>query len=393
MEENKESKKKKIHQSADLYLEGGDQFRGWFNSSLTTSTILNNSPPYHQVVAHGFVVDAEGHKMSKSLGNVIDPNEIIEKYGVDVIRLWVASVDFTKEIKASIPLLQDIQGSYQKIRNTLRFLLGNLFSLTNENQLVKELEPLDEWILAKLDKLTTYNKENYQKYNFNLIYQSLLNFCINDLSPFYFEISKDSLYCDSLESPRRKQVITTLYYLLAGLLKIINPLLPFLSEEVYEAIPFKFGYAGKESVMFLPKKIDFPSFKQKNIDLIEEFLLLRQDIFLALEKSRQTKIIYTNSQANVSVISKKEMKDFNFSSLNLSRLLSIAQIEFVTNQDETDFFEGRIYFIKVEKTSAARCIRCWNYEQSVNSFPREGVCSRCWNIFLCIENKKINKEN
>ena len=277
-ENNKNSSKNSW--PATLYVEGQDQFRGWFNSSLITSVILTNQAPYQRVLSHGFVVDEKGRKMSKSLGNVISPEEIIDQFGVDVVRLWVVSVDFTKEIKISIPLLQEIQGNYQKIRNTLRFLLGNLSILTSENQLVKELEPVDEWVLAKLDKLTVYSRENYQEYNFNLIYQAILNYCINDLSSFYFEISKDSLYCDNIQSLRRKQIITTLYYLLSGMLKIISPILPFLAEEVYQSIPFSFGFAGQESIHLVNYSpiLLLSSDSKKKVELITDFLLpLRQE--------------------------------------------------------------------------------------------------------------------
>ncbi|RHZ37673.1 class I tRNA ligase family protein [endosymbiont GvMRE of Glomus versiforme] len=374
-ENNINSLEKKNPWPATLYVEGQDQFRGWFNSSLITSVIFTGKAPYQQVVTHGFVVDERGKKMSKSLGNIIEPSEVIEKFGVDVIRLWVASADFTKEVKISVPLLQEIQGNYQKIRNTCRFLLANLATLTSEKQLVEELEPVDEWVLNKLNKLVDYSQENYQKYNFNLIYQTLLHFCVNDLSSFYFEISKDSLYCDNLESPRRKQIIIVLYYLLIGLLKIITPLLPFLAEEIYENIPFKFGYAQEKSVMFLPdSRFPLPSGEQ-NLKLIEDFLLLRQEVFSALEKARQTKIIHTNSQARVFVVPKKESKTSQFSSLNLARLLLIAQIEFTEKTSQTDFYEEQNYWIKVVKTSAARCVRCWNYEEL-----KEEICSRCWKV-------------
>ncbi|RHZ37004.1 class I tRNA ligase family protein [endosymbiont GvMRE of Glomus versiforme] len=373
MKTNKQ--KKGISWPADLCLEGNDQFRGWFNSSLIISTILTNNPPYRQVVSHGFVVDEAGRKMSKSLGNVVEPDEIIEKFGIDTIRLWVASTDFAKEVKIGIPLLQEVQGNYQKIRNTCRFLLANLATLTGEEQLVKELEPVDEWVLAKLDRLTNYSQENYEKFNFNLIYKTLLHFCINDLSSFYFEISKDSLYCDSLESLRRKQIITVLYYLLGGLLKIITPLLPFLAEEVYENIPFNFGYARKESVMFLPDFQFLSTINEQNLKLMEGFFLLRQEIFSALEKARRSKIIHTNSQAQVLVIPKKEIKISQFSLLNLARLLLIAQIEFAEKTPQTDFYEEQKYLIKVVKTSVARCIRCWNYEEL-----KEESCSRCWKV-------------
>jgi isoleucyl-tRNA synthetase len=191
-----------------------------------------------------------------------------------------------------------------------------------------------------------------------LLYQTLLNFCINDLSSFYFEISKDSLYCDSLQSPRRKQIITVLYCLLEGILKIISPIMPFLAEEVYESLPFNFGYSSQESVMFLPKKIDFPIYRVENVNLIEDFLLLRKDVFLALEKARQAKIIHTNSQAKLLVIPKKEIKFSRFSPLNLARLLLVTQIEFAEKKAQIDFYEEQNYLVKVEKTASERCVRC-----------------------------------
>ncbi|CAJ0747985.1 17044_t:CDS:2, partial [Entrophospora sp. SA101] len=250
----------------------------------------------------------------------LSANGEIKQLETEIKELEIASTDFTKEIKISIPLLQEVQ------------------------------------VLTKLAKLTVYSQENYQKYNFNLIYQALLHFCINDLSSFYLEISKDSLYCDSLESPRRKQIITVLYYLLAGLLKIIAPFLPFLAEEVYENIPFSFGYAEKESVLFLPDSQFLLTAGESNTELIEDFLLLRQDIFSALEKARQAKIIHTNSQAQVLVIPKEKAKTSQFTSLNLARLLLIAQIKFIEKKSQTDFYEEQNYTVKVAKTSAARCV-------------------------------------
>ena len=215
--ENKKGKENSKGNSwpATLYVEGQDQFRGWFNSSLITSTILTGQSPYQQVLSHGFVVDEKGYKMSKSLGNVVGLEEIMEKFGVDILRLWVISSNLTKEVKISFSLLTGLQESYQKIRNTFRFLLGNFSYLPSEwkseKDLEKELNLTDYYILSQLEKLITESQKGYRKYNFNPIYTSLLNFCANDLSAFYFEISKDSLYCDSLDSLRRKQISTTLY--------------------------------------------------------------------------------------------------------------------------------------------------------------------------------------
>jgi len=315
------------------------------------------------VLSHGFVVDEKGYKMSKSLGNVIDLEDIIKKFGADLLRLWVVSCDFTKEVKVSIPILENLQESYQKIRNTCRFLLGNLANLPpelqNENDLEKELSLIDYYLLSQLEKLEKECQQKYNEYNFNAIYSSLLNFCINELSSFYFEISKDSLYCDSLHSPRRKQIITTLYYLLGGLLKIIRPILPYLAEEIYQNIPFRFGFANSESVHLanLSLSFSFPDNYQEKIKLLTDFFLpLRQDIFFLLEKARQEKIIATNSQASC-LIYCKESEKYNLSLLNLTELLLVAEISF-SKQLEKDMLSGSFCSLRVNKTDLKRCLRC-----------------------------------
>ena len=375
--EDKNSKKGKNNWPATLYVEGQDQFRGWFNSSLITSTILTGKPPYQQVLSHGFVVDEKGHKMSKSLGNFIDSEDIIKQFGADILRLWVVSSDFTKEVKVSVPILENLRESYQKIRNTLRFLLSNLANIPpeieSEKDLEQELDLVDYYILHKLEKLIAESKKNYSEYNFNPVYTSLLNFCINDLSSFHFEISKDSLYCDNLHSTRRRQIITTLYYLLAGLLKIISPILPFLAEEVYQNIPFNFGFSGQESIHLVNNFSTLPLSLsgEKQVELIADFFLpLRRDIYQALEKARQEKIINTNSQAHL-LICLKQKKEWNYSELNLEELLLVAEVE-IKETRENDAWEGSFCSVKVMKTNKEKCIRCWNYRNLENS-----LCLRC----------------
>ena len=384
-------KENKNNWPATLYVEGQDQFRGWFNSSLITSVILINQAPYQQVLSHGFVVDEKGHKMSKSLGNVIDPEEIIQKFGVDVLRLWVISSDFTKEVKVSVPILEKVQESYQKIRNTLRFLLGNLANvppeLKSEKLLEEKFNLIDYYILQQLEKLVERSKKNYEEYNFNPIYSSLLNFCINDLSSFYFEISKDSLYCDNLYSQRRKQIVTTLYYLLQGLLKIIAPILPFLAEEVYQNIPFHFDSSvQQESIRLESYSLTLPLSpdNEKEIELITDFFLpLRQDAYQALEKARQEKIINTNSQAHLTIHLKgKNSQDY--SKLNLEELLLVAEVVVRENNESMDKSlsssvcqEYNLWWIKVMKTDKEKCIRCWNYRDL-----EKGACQRCEKVLF-----------
>ncbi|CAJ0926612.1 21596_t:CDS:2 [Entrophospora sp. SA101] len=344
---------------------GQDQFRGWFNSSLITSVILTGKAPYQQVLSHGFVVDEKGYKMSKSLGNVIDPEEVISQYGADILRCWVVSSDFTKEVKVSIPILTKIQESYHKIRNTLRFLLGNLANLPpeikSEKDLVHELNLVDYYLLHRLEKLVEESEKNFQEYSFNPVYSSLLNFCINDLSSFYLEISKDSLYCDSLSALRRKQIITTLYYLLAGLLKVIAPILPYLAEEVYQNIPCRFGLTESESVFLTTFSLKLPCLpdREKKIALITNFLLpLRQAVYQALEQARQEKIIATNSQAQLTIYLKEEQAS-DYSELNLPELLLVAKVEFPPAQEnKNNVWESDFCSIVVKKTAKEKCLRC-----------------------------------
>ncbi|CAJ0826990.1 10608_t:CDS:10 [Entrophospora sp. SA101] len=322
-----------------------DQFRGWFNSSLITAVILANQAPYQQVLSHGFVVDEKGHKMSKSL---------------------VISSDFTKEVKVSIPILEKVQESYQKIRNTLRFLLGNLANLPPEIKSEKDLETnlnsVDYHILHKLERLVAESQKNYNEYNFNPVYSSLLNFCINDLSSFYFEISKDSLYCDSLYSPRRKQIITTLYYLLQGLLKIIVPILPYLAEEIYQNTPFQFGFAGQESIQLVNYHWNLPLSlaSKKKSELINVFFLpLRQEIYQSLEQARQEKIIATNSQAHLIIYLKEEK-----ASSKLSAEISEKESKLLSEKegDESETIE--------KKSGEAEITNLSNYKEEIDRIER-----------------------
>jgi len=382
--ENLTATKKKNNWPATLYLEGQDQFRGWFNSSLITSVILTNQAPYQQVLSHGFVVDEKGQKMSKSLGNVIDPEEIIGKFGADVLRLWVISSDFTKEVKVSISILEKVQENYQRIRNTLRFLLGNLNNLPpeikSEQDLEKNLNLIDYYILRQLEKLVKESEKNYQKYNFTPIYSSLLNFCINDLSSFYLDISKDSLYCDPISSLRRRQIFTTFYYLLGKLLKVISPILPYLAEEVYQNIPLQFGFASQESVyladfFFTP---NFPDNFEEKLEIINNFFFpLRNNAFQALEKARQKKIITANNQAKLTVCLKKKQQS-DHPELNLTELLGIAEIKLQKKREEK-IEEEDFCFVCVEKTKKERCLRCRNWQDL-----EDNLCLRCKNALLSI---------
>lgn len=363
---------------ADLYLEGKDQFRGWFNSSLIISTIIKNNPPYKKVVSHGFVVDSNGKKMSKSLGNIIDPLQIINKYGIDAIRLWVSSVDFAKEIKISDEIIKGINDSYQKIRNTFRFILGNLNNIDeiikSEDDLKQELNNIDYYVLSCLWQLILDNKENYLEYNFNAVYNSLNSFCVNKLSSFYFEIIKDSLYCDHIQSKRRKQIIITLYFILELMLKMVSPIMPFLADEVYQSANIHFSNFFSEKSIQL---IDYPSnplfIQDKSIKKIENeiekyFITLRKEVFRLLEKARQEKKIEANVHAKI-IIKINEVKQIDF-------LKELGDLNNMFLVSEVFIVESDSFSIEISVSDREKCERCWKFELLKNN-----KCERCRIIF------------
>lgn len=359
---------------ANLYLEGKDQFRGWFNSSLIIATILRHNPPYKKVVSHGFVVDNNGKKMSKSLGNVIDPLEIIAKYGIDTVRLWVASVDFTKEMKISDEILKGINDNYQKMRNTFRFILGNLNDIEQviktEADLKQELNDVDYYVLTSLWELVLDNKENYLEQRLNLVYSSLNSYCVNKLSSFYFEIIKDSLYCDSLQSIRRKQIVITLYFILEMMLKMVAPIMPSLADEIYQSVNFSFSsFFSKQSIQL----VDYPSeptfIQAKAVKIIENqiekyFITLRKEVFRSLENARQEKKIALNIHARIVVtLTDKEQVAFLQTLGDLSNLFLVS--EFYITEDSEDVIEITI-------SERQKCERCWRFQPL-----SQQLCARC----------------
>jgi len=364
-------KKKKI-----LYVEGQDQFRGWFNSSLIISTILEKKAPYDEVLSHGFVVDEKGKKMSKSLGNVIDPEDITKKFNSDVIRLWVISSDFLKEVKISDQILKKSEDSYQKIRNVFRFLLANLSNIPsnikNEKNFEKKINIIDEYIIYKLNFLIKESKINYKKYKFSSIFFSLINFCINDLSSFYFEIIKDSLYCDSLNSKKRKKIITTIYYLLKGLLFLIKPILPYLSEEIYQFIPKQLKFNKKKSVMIENDNQLFSNIKKfpKHLNDIEILLNIRKDVFHCLEDFRKQKKIISNLEVELEIFPKNKIK-FEWSSIDLSELFLVSKVKIKDRKNEK-MIEEKFSFIEIFKTKENCCKRCKRWKKNTKDF-----CEKC----------------
>ena len=359
---------------ADLYLEGSDQYRGWFNSSLITSVAISGEAPYKELVSAGFVMDGNGNKMSKSLGNVISPNDVGKQLGAEIIRLWSASVDYTQDVRISNDILKQVSETYRKIRNTFRFLLGNLFngSFDNRTDLLSydELEELDKYMVLKFEKVVAKVLDYYENYQFNSITTELINFFNVELSSFYLDYGKDILYIEAEKSHKRLSMLTVLYTVLSKSVRLLAPILSFTAEEVYDNMP----YEDAESVHLtdFPAKnlIDDAALEAKWDKLLE----VRDDVNKALEESRNEKVIGKSLEAAVEIYSNdSEVVELLNSVDNLYQLFIVSSVEV----KENDGVAYDLATVKVTKAEGHRCERCWNIVEEVNE---EGLCPRCASI-------------
>ena len=359
---------------ADLYLEGSDQYRGWFNSSLITSVAISGDAPYKELVSAGFVMDGNGNKMSKSLGNVISPNDVGKQLGAEIIRLWSASVDYTQDVRISNDILKQVSETYRKIRNTFRFLLGNLFNgnFDNRTDLLSydELEELDKYMVLKFEKVVAKVLDYYENYQFNSITTELINFFNVELSSFYLDYGKDILYIEAEKSQKRLSMLTVLYTVLSKSVRLLAPILSFTAEEVYDNMP----YEDAESVHLtdFPAKnlIDDAALEAKWDKLLE----VRDDVNKALEESRKEKVIGKSLEAAVEIYSNdSEVVELLNSVDNLHQLFIVSSVEV----KENDGVAYDLATVKVTKAEGHRCERCWNIVEEVNE---EGLCPRCASI-------------
>ena len=359
---------------ADLYLEGSDQYRGWFNSSLITSVAISGEAPYKELVSAGFVMDGNGNKMSKSLGNVISPNDVGKQLGAEIIRLWSASVDYTQDVRISNDILKQVSETYRKIRNTFRFLLGNLFNgnFDNRTDLLSydELEELDKYMVLKFEKVVAKVLDYYENYQFNSITTELINFFNVELSSFYLDYGKDILYIEAEKSHKRLSMLTVLYTVLSKSVRLLAPILSFTAEEVYDNMP----YEDAESVHLtdFPAKnlIDDAALEAKWDKLLE----VRDDVNKALEESRNKKVIGKSLEAAVEIYSNdSEVVELLNSVDNLHQLFIVSSVEV----KENDGVAYDLATVKVTKAEGHRCERCWNIVEEVNE---EGLCPRCASI-------------
>ncbi len=370
---------------ADLYLEGSDQHRGWFNSSLCTAVATRGRAPYRAVLTHGFVVDEEGRKMSKSLGNVIDPQDLISRFGADVLRLWVASADYRSDVAVSENIMNQLADLYRKVRNTFRFLLANLYDFDPEKDRVpyEELSSFDRWALSRLARLVQRVTRAYEDYEFHLVSHAVANFCVNDMSALYLDAAKDVLYCSHPEDKARRAVQTVLYETADVLARLLAPVLSFTAEEVWGHLPRARERAV--SVQLAP----WPEVPASYLDAAleerwERVLALREEALQALEEARREKFIGPPAEAVVVLLpgDAGEAELLEELAGDLGRVLGVSGVLV----EEPLQGGGKSAKIRVEKASGAKCGRCWRFDVSVGAATEHPeLCARCLEVVRSLE--------
>ncbi|HEY8365064.1 MAG TPA: isoleucine--tRNA ligase [Haloplasmataceae bacterium] len=358
---------------ADLYLEGSDQYRGWFNSSLSTGVAMTGMAPYKTVVTHGFVLDGEGRKMSKSLGNVVDPLTVMKQSGADILRLWVASVDYQADVRISDNLMKQVSETYRKIRNTFRFLLGNIsdFDSTKDYVSFEKISEIDKFVLIKLQDLIKEVKEAYETFAFDVVYRLVNNYVTQFLSAFYLDFTKDVLYIEKADALSRRAIQTVLFENCVVLAKLLAPIIPHTADEVYEHL-----HLG-ESIHLtdMPEYINYPNSQEIKVKY-EKFLDLRDDVLKALEEARNQKIIGKSFNAKLTLYPNKETKAFlDTLDANFQQIFIVSQ--FAIKDIEEAPFESYKFdemAILVENAKGHTCARCWQVVERVNE---DELCERC----------------
>ena len=362
-------KRRGLNYPADLYLEGSDQYRGWFNSSIITGVATTNCSPYKENVTHGFVLDGEGRKMSKSLGNTVEPNKVFNQLGADIFRLWVASVEYNVDVRCSDDLLKQVSETYRKIRNTLRFLLANTSDFDPKKDKVEltSMPEVDKYMMVKLQKLVNQVKEAYDNYEFSLVYRTIMQFITNTLSAFYLDFTKDILYIEEEKGKDRLSCQTVLYETLMTLLKLLCPILAHTTTEAYE-----FVTGEKEKDIYLE---EMPAERELTSEELmleanwDKFMKYRDLVLKALEDARNNKIIGKSFNAKLTItLDQEASKVFNNIKGNIRQILIVSDLEFV---------EGSQFDVLVNAAEGQVCSRCW---QIVPNIDNNELCPRCAKI-------------
>ena len=367
---------------ADLYLEGTDQHRGWFQLSLIIATAADNAAPYRAVLTHGFVVNESGNKMSKSLGNFISVEDALKEFGAEITRLWVSSVNFRDDINVSRELIGRLSDAYRRIRNTFRYLLGNLSDFDPDSDALAddELVEIDRWALAETVKLVEAVTRAYESYQFHRVYHLVHNFCVVEMSSFYLDIIKDRLYCDPKASSQRRSAQTVLYRVLSALVKLVAPILVHTAEEVWAVMP---GERETQSVhMALWDDVDESLIDDELTERWERMISVRNEVLKSLEALRATKTIGGSLEASVTLYTEdEEMRGFLKSfEADLATIFIVSDAEMVLTRPEDAVQSEDIpaLYVRAVPSDFSKCGRCWNFRESVGSAgASEGLCERC----------------
>jgi isoleucyl-tRNA synthetase len=366
-----------LKRPADLYLEGSDQYRGWFNSSLSTSVAVTGKAPYKGVLSHGFALDGQGRKMSKSIGNVVVPNDVMKQLGADILRLWVASVDYQADVRVSDKILKQVSESYRKIRNTFRFLLGNLHDFDPAKDYVNDLKGVDLFMLVKLNEVIEKSKQAYEQYQFSTVYHTIHNFCTIELSSFYMDLAKDTLYIEHADHPSRRAIQTVMYEVLVALTKLVSPILSHTADEVWENIPAVQEVSVQLTDMPEAKTFgDVEGLKAK----WNHFMVVRDDVLKALEQARNEKKIGKSLTAAITLYSNGDVTELLKTTPHLEKLFIVSGVTLAGDVDDApkDAISFENLAIVVEPAKGETCERCWVVSETVGENKEHtGLCSSC----------------
>ncbi len=365
----------------DMYLEGNDQYRGWFQSSLLTSVAINGTAPYNTVITHGMIQDGEGRKMSKSKGNSISPKEITDQYGADVLRLWVVSADYRTDMRMSKEMLKQLSEGYRKIRNTARYILSNINDFDPNKDMVSydDMMELDRWAIMRLNKVIAKSVAAYENYEFHMLYNSILNFCIVDLSNFYLDILKSRLYTEKPDSYERRSAQSAMFMVLDALVKLLAPVLAFTSEEIWKFMPHTDG-DDKRSVMFaeMPKVSEKYADEKLEADW-EKLIAVRNDVNMALEPMRNARIIGKSLDAEVTVYASGSLfKLLKAKEGELAEIFITSKATVCDGEAPVDAFVGEHVKVCAEASKYEKCGRCWVHSETVGTIEGfDGICADC----------------
>ncbi len=364
--------REELHRPAELYLEGSDQHRGWFQSALLTAVGAYDAPPFERVLTHGFIVDGVGRKMSKSLGNVISPLEVIERSGADTIRLWAAAADYSQDISISEEILDRTSEAYRRIRNTFRFLLSNLYDYEPSMAVPwHEMSEIDRYALTRLAELVDRVSRAYDEWRFHQVYRAVYDYCVLDLSSFYLDVLKDRLYSDAADSRSRRGAQTVLVSILTSLVRLVAPVLTFTSEEVWQFMP--------ESLRGAPVSVQLAGWPEPDVPAEEAVQLMaaykvvlevRDSVTKALEDARDSKKVNKSQEAAVAIIAPKEVLD----TLGARGERELADMFIVS---DVSLFAGERLAVSIESATGEKCPRCWNYRSLGTEASHPDLCARC----------------